>query len=525
MCPNIWEDLYQELALAVLETPDEKIQRIQNTNGARFYLVGILCNMVHSSKSRFYYNYKKPYIPQEYPEQSDYSILDNIEKLYWFDREIFKLYADKGSLRAVQKETGINYGTVNNIVKEVRKKLISVEPIKILLITTEQNDGLKYHRQVAPHARLVRTNSSEFEVTEMRGYTDPDGTKQEASIDSMSDEALQKFQIVYYLRQISFRPGKVQATIKRLHDLGIKAVLDIDDFWRLPSTHLMNELYKDKEVSKETEEALKHCDHIITTTDHFASYILPFNKNVTVLPNCINPDDSQWTPREIPSSKIRFGWIGGLYHKADIEAIEENFCKLAKDKQSKDRYQVCLGGYNVITTQHGRMPNPEYQAIETIMTCNYEFKHYDATYKNYLFTQTSTMEHITYDKSYRRLWARDVSGYGELYNEIDVALVPLVPNGFNKCKSELKIVEAGTMGKAVIVSDTEPYKKWIINGVNGIKVSPSRNNIDWYIAMRNLIKEPSRIKDLADGLKETIREHFDIDKHNKTRADLYKSLV
>jgi glycosyltransferase involved in cell wall biosynthesis len=81
------------------------------------------------------------------------------------------------------------------------------------------------------------------------------------------------------------------------------------------------------------------------------------------------------------------------------------------------------------------------------------------------------------------------------------------------------------MGKAVIVSDTEPYSQWIKNGVNGIKIKESRNSIDWYMAMKKLIKEPNYRKDLAAGLKETIEEYFDMDTHNEARAELYKSLI
>ena len=135
------------------------------------------------------------------------------------------------------------------------------------------------------------------------------------------------------------------------------------------------------------------------------------------------------------------------------------------------------------------------------------------------------MEHISFDKPYRRLWGRDIQTYGELYNEIDVAIVPLKENNFNACKSELKIVEAGWMKKAVICSRVSPYQQWIKHGVNGILVNPSRNNIDWFVAIRRMALNPNMAEDMGAALHETIKENFDIDKHNRTRADLYKSLI
>lgn len=527
MSKNIWEDLYQELLIIILEYDEAKIQRIKTRNNARFFIVGILCNMVKSTRSDFFKKYRNSYELTWEPEAETEDGIEYeksveeanklLEDEYWFDKHIFKKYIESGSLDKTVAATGISKMIIRSSLAKTKKNIRNkMEKIKILLITTKDDTGLKYHRQIAPHARMMTTHP-EFDFTLESGGEAPNGQRFEGSIDNIPEETLKEFKIVYYLRQVSFNQGNVKRTIDKLHSMGIKVILDIDDYWKLNSEHHMSKLYKQINVPKETEEAIKQVDYVITTTDYFADHIRDLNPNVCVLPNCINPEDPQFTPRKIESSKLRFGWIGGVYHGKDIEAISENFCRLAKDKESRDKYQICLGGFNY--------PNKEYENIEKDMTCNYEFRNYDATYTNYLFTYTPTMEHISYDKSYRRLWAKDVYHYGELYNEIDVSVVPLIPNEFNKCKSELKLVEAGAMGKAVIVSDTEPYKQWIKNGVNGIKINPNRNNIDWYIAMRKLIKEPNMVKDLADGLKETISEHFNIDKHNETRAELYKSLL
>jgi glycosyltransferase involved in cell wall biosynthesis len=533
--PNLWKDLYQELIVIVLEKDEASIERIKNNNGARFYLVGILLNMVRSVTSPFYKKYRNTFeLTDEVYETDDYDkeksdkvekLTEIIDKQYWFDKHIIKTYMEEGSLRKTAAKTGISVsivrGSIDNVKQTIKQKM---EKINILLVTNKQNSGLKYHRQLAPHARLLDTHP-EFNFTKME--FEGEDKQMEASVDKLTDEYLKTFKIVYYLRQISFQPGKVKATIDRLHNLGCKVVLDIDDYWRLNAGHYMYKAYKAQNVINETEEAVRLVDHVITTTDYFAAIIEKLNPNVTVLPNCIHPEDQQFKPRNIPNERIRFGWIGGVYHKPDIDAISENFCRLVKDSEVRDKYQVCLGGYNLVKSRDGvTMPNPEYHAIETNMTCNYyEFKNYDTTYASYLFAFTPTMEHISYDKSYRRLYSKDVFTYGELYNEIDVALVPLISNEFNRCKSELKLVEAGTMGKAVIVSDTEPYTSWIKHGVNGLKVKESRNNIDWYLNIKKLIKEPNLRNDLAAGLKETIEEYFDMDTHNECRAELYKSLI
>ena len=514
MLPELWKDLYQDLTLIILEKPQASIDSIKNSNSARFYLVGILCNMVRSNTSPFYRNYRNTYaITNEVYDVGEHNhekyekldrIKEEIDKQYWFDKEIIKQYIKEGSIRKTMAKTGISQAVVVNSINAVKKKIKqSMTPIKILLITTKHESGLKYHRQLAPHARLTKTNP-EFTMFKMDGREE-NGLQYESSIDDMPDEHLREYNIVYYLRQISFKQGKVKETIDRCHKLGVKVVLDIDDNWRLNSKHIMYDQYKSLNVAKETEEALRLVDHVITTTDYFAEIIKEFNKNVTVLPNCVNPDDGQYHPREIKNERLRFGWIGGVYHREDIDLVAESFCRIAKDKEVLDKFQVCLGGYNVSHTSTGVVPNMEYHAIEKTMTCNYNFRYSDSTYMEYLYTYTPQMEHISYDKPFRRLWAKDVFNYATLYNEIDVALVPLISNEFNRCKSELKIVEAGHFGKAVIISDTEPYKGWIEHGKNGLV---AKGSIDWYVNMKKLIKEPELRKDLSLALKETIDEYF-----------------
>jgi len=148
-----------------------------------------------------------------------------------------------------------------------------------------------------------------------------------------------------------------------------------------------------------------------------------------------------------------------------------------------------------------------------------DFRNTDKEYFEYLSFCSPMMEHCSYDKAYRRIWTREVMEYGGVYNEIDVALVPLRDTKFNRMKSELKIIEAGTMCKAVICSKVTPYKEHIEDGENGLLAT------NWYDEIKYMIKEPEHRKDMADCLSETIKEKFNPEKIQKERMDLYKSLV
>ena len=390
--------------------------------------------------------------------------------------------------------------------------------IKILLVMEGKTTAVSYYRQIVPHEYLCRTDST-FTCCKLLGEVDKTtGVMYLAELDRLTDDELKQFQIVSFLRTVSLKgsPVSTKEKIERLHRLGCKVIFDIDDYWELPKTHHYYQKNIDTESTENTLDAITYADWVTTTTVHFASLISPLNANVTVLPNCIDLDDSQFTIRNIPSERVRFGWIGGIFHKSDIESIRNTFVLLGdwtRNKDIKDKYQLCLGGFGA---------NQEYIDIEKFFTNNY--KNLSKDYVDYLQQTTPLAEHISYNQPYRRLWGTDIWNYADLYNQIDVALAPLVDEPFNNCKSELKLIEAGMMKKAVIASDCLPYNTIIRHRENGLLVKPIRNMIDWYVAIRRLTKEKNMREDMAEQLHQDIKEKFNIADHTLTRAQLYKRL-
>jgi glycosyltransferase involved in cell wall biosynthesis len=110
------------------------------------------------------------------------------------------------------------------------------------------------------------------------------------------------------------------------------------------------------------------------------------------------------------------------------------------------------------------------------------------------------------------------------YNFVDVALAPLKETTFNKCKSELKIIEAAAMGKALIASDVYPYNEILRHGENALVVKESRKR-DWYKAIKTLTNDADMRQSLAANLKNDIAKQFDIDYWGKVRFELYQKLL
>ena len=351
-----------------------------------------------------------------------------------------------------------------------------------------------------PHAYL-KTLNPEYEVDQIQGAKYED-------VFSVADDKLKEYNIAILSREINAQGSGVEI-IKRLQSLGINVVLDIDDYWQLPSSHKLKKAYELLQIPDMVMQNIRWADAVTTTNEVLAKHIKMYNDNVVVLPNCIDKNQPQFKAEHIPSNITRIGWVGGVYHRQDIEPMERSFKKLWKSKLS---FQLCVGGFN---------PNNEYKAIESIFTSDYKYMDYD--YRTYLKEFSPLLSHLSNNKPYKRLWAKSAFEYVSMYNELDVVLIPLKDNGFNNCKSELKVLEAAAMGKAVIVSDVYPYNQ-ICNKYNSILIKGDNPHKEWFEAMKYLIENPNKAHQLSAQLTHDCNERFNIDTITNKRKELYLSL-
>lgn len=374
--------------------------------------------------------------------------------------------------------------------------------MKILLITSPRLTGLNYHRQIVPFTNL-----------------DVDAEAYPVWNDEFTDEFLKGFQCVSFLRTISLE-GKTEAISKRIKSLGLKIHFDIDDYWVLPVSHPMREGFIKENVGAQVVEAIKQADFITCSTEILAQRLKEHNDNVYVLPNAINPDEEQWQHVEVKNEKARFGYIAGLHHNKDVELLHPNIIKLYKDSSLFNKFQLCVAGFNVTKYEDGsQQMNPYYKRVEQVFTDNYKYVK-EPNYKEYLKSNNPTDNEKTGGFQYRRLWGQDTFNYGKLYNFIDVSLVPLYETMFSKNKSELKLIEAGFMKKAVIVSEVAPYIPFATKD-NSLLIKPTRNHIDWYINIKKLINEPNLRNDLAEQLYEDVKDKYHIKNVNVERKQIF----
>lgn len=313
-----------------------------------------------------------------------------------------------------------------------------------------------------------------------------------------------------------FRAQRVKAEGKKL-------IIDVDDYWHLPKWHPISPdvLTKALKIAREhpekrkdieainaaqrilnvestapfnIEESIRIADHVTCSVPQLADKIRLLNPNVTVVKNTIPSKAIHYTPEKSRSRFLRFGWLGGTYHFRDVSLMFDGITKLHRDQTEKGKYQF-LSSFNV---------NSEYMEIEKIFTCNYRFV--SPQYREHLTQFSTVASHLGLHEPYRRVFGVPVEDYGSLYRDVDVSLIPLKHGVFNSMKSELKLVEAGSTGCAAIVSDVLPYKPYLKDKKNCLKVSGS---MGWYTAFKMLINNRELVKDLRAGLAETISAEFD----------------
>jgi len=250
---------------------------------------------------------------------------------------------------------------------------------------------------------------------------------------------------------------------KYLVDNDVKLILDNDDYWKLPKDNPAYQVYKDK-TSHEIKNSIKIADEIWTPSSYLAELMKQINPDAVyrVIPNTIHQKEKQWNDWEKDNPvdwKVRFGYLGANGHQKDLDVMGMTF---------EDYELYCM----------------------------------------------ALMDYPERLKAKYRMNPVDITQYAQLYKFFDVSLSPLKDSKFNRCKSELKVVEAGFTRTAIIASNVTPYKEVIKHGETGILCSTPK---EWKEAIEGMTL--NKAWTLGNNLYEYCKEHYDLSTINKLRLE------
>jgi glycosyltransferase involved in cell wall biosynthesis len=400
--------------------------------------------------------------------------------------------------------------------------------INVLALPSDTS-GVSKFRSVDPHVKLQNMYPDDFHVD----------IEYNPNINDLN--FWKKYQIVHFHRSIGQDYDRSVEFIKQLRSMGIVVIGDIDDYWLPTKEHPIHQLIVQNKMHEKIIANLKAAEYVITTTELFANEIKKFNKNVIILPNAIDPTESQFNEPTLPSEKVRIGWLGGSSHLHDLKLLDGMVSKLSP-LQNKLQYYVCgfdiRGSITEINQQTGEKTQRPIRPEETVWV-KYEqiftndYKIITPKYKSYLETFTENDYPGVENENYVRVWTRPVTTYAKNYSKFDISLAPIKNHIFNRMKSQLKVIEAGFYKKALIASNVGPYtidlKHALKNGQftdgNALLVNENNNHSDRAKNIKKLVENPNFITDLGERLYETVKDTYDLNRVTAERASFYKSLI
>ncbi len=188
--------------------------------------------------------------------------------------------------------------------------------MRILVLTT-QGSGVGYHRLMLPIYYLEKTYAF---------FTD-----------TLTDEVLEEnFDIVLFNR---FIPGiPLETLLEKRNKYGFKMICDIDDYWILDRSHILESVYPTQEIINHIREA----DLVTCTNEKLWNEIRPINSNVAILPNALPYGNDQFTDVREYTDKVKFVYTGSITHEEDIKLVQFPFKKVASDSslRSKVHFQL-----------------------------------------------------------------------------------------------------------------------------------------------------------------------------------------
>lgn len=294
---------------------------------------------------------------------------------------------------------------------------------------------------------------------------------------------------------VSHRPNDDQhyKIAQMLKKMGKKIVYENDDTYK-HFEGLEKHLEKRLEyVDKWTDEFIKIADMVTCTTEFLAKEYRELNPNVVVLPNCVDPLDWPNEPQRNTNGKCRIGILGSVATNQDFEPIKELLPKLCQ----RDDVEVVLFS----------LPPKTNAKVARLYKDEYEY------WDNLKVEWQPLVEIGDYTETLDNL-------------KLDLVLVPRHDDYFNRCKSNLKFLEASMLEIPVIAqgfSDgNSPYE---VDPEDAKHMVIIKDNAKWEEETIKLIENPELRREMGKKAKDYVLEKYSIDNNIHKWEQAYQSLL
>lgn len=295
---------------------------------------------------------------------------------------------------------------------------------------------------------------------------------------------------------------KVEAA-KLLKLKGKKIVFDNDDTYIADSgvSTKMGEIadftenphQKLEEMNKRLYDFIAEADLVTTTTETLAGEYKKINDNVLVLPNMVDPLD--WDePLHNEGDKVRIGMVGSVVGERDYERISDIIAELGK----RDDVQLVILG----------LPpdDPKYKLMQKVYR------------KELAFWRKQNVE-----------WHRFVphADYNEKLNDmrLDIMLIPRHDSYFNRCKSNVKFLEASMCEIPVIAQGFADGKSPYQDPDDAKHMIVIEDNAKWAGEIERLIQDKELRRTMGREAREYVLSRYDIYENINLWEEAYENLT
>jgi glycosyltransferase involved in cell wall biosynthesis len=317
-----------------------------------------------------------------------------------------------------------------------------------------------------------------------------DGDRTSLSLTTKTPEnksrAAQNADIVVFHRPETHQKVDLARLLKKQ---GKKIVFDNDDTYKDPTAVKLNDFMDAERTKRGLANANRmmdafaiEADLVTCTTEFLADEYRKLNPNVVVLPNCVDPDYFD-EPLRNETDIVRIGITGSVGSTTDLEAV----APIIRHYEHDPRVKIVF-----FSLPPNRKENPLMGKI---------FK------DEYAFLDSVDVEwHGTTNP--------DV--YYEKLNELrlDIMIIPRADGYFNRCKSNLKFLEASMFEIPCIVQGFEDGKSpYQVNPEDGKYCTIVTDNTQWIPEIEKLIVDKELRREMGRKAHEYVASEYNIEKH------------
>jgi glycosyltransferase involved in cell wall biosynthesis len=329
--------------------------------------------------------------------------------------------------------------------------------------TKEKTTGVDFARMIQP-------------MTHLNGYKNVksivyDPKEEEKHNNPMEWVNVMKNNDIFYFNYLN-NPWGFAAMGMMARKFGVKLVMDLDDsLWDIHPDNPAHAVYK--KGSPELKNFTAICNEVdyITCTNDYLKNVIINNTNKTpdkikVLPNYIDLKRYKYTPKPNDFDEIVIMHFGSTTHFMDL--VETEFAR----------------GMERIMKEY---PNVVFKTVGANI----------APFKE------------KWGAKYEQLFGHeDINGWIDtkfegFMKDADIIVTPLVDDIYNRCKSNIKWLEASSAKKPGVWAKIRQYEE-VIDGTNGIL---AKKDTEWYKGIKYLIDN----KDKRDKMGE--KAYKDVQKH------------